>query len=115
MPDRGIIDMIEALRGSAPNSGMVLRHATVASVEPLAIRAHDVTITRNLYINPALTLAGANNQLTEIFEAADSGQPPEIFAFLRDFCVAYVLHPGDGVVVLEDGVSFYVLCKAVGV
>lgn len=71
------------------------------------------TITKNLYINPALML-----------NASDSGEdikkpfitpfePQEAYEFLKEFHEKYVLKKGDTVVVHITGSSFYIAGKAV--
>ena len=73
---------------------------------------HNTTITKNLYINPALML-----------NASDSGEdikkpfitpfePQEAYEFLKEFHEKYVLKKGDTVVVHITGSSFYIAGKA---
>lgn len=94
----------------ARHSGFV---GNVLSVKPLTIKMHNTTITKNLYINPALML-----------NASDSGEdikkpfitpfePQEAYEFLKEFHEKYVLKKGDTVVVHITGSSFYIAGKAV--
>ena len=89
------------------------RELVVLSVKPLTIKMHNTTITKNLYINPALML-----------NASDSGEdikkpfitpfePQEAYEFLKEFHEKYVLKKGDTVVVHITGSSFYIAGKAV--
>lgn len=116
--NRHIVDMVEAIRkgtGSSDSSDGVdgIYMASVQSVKPLTIKMHNVTLTKNLYINPALML-----------EASDSGEdikepfitpfePQETYGFLKEFHEKYVLKKGDTVVVCMTGSSFYIVGKAV--
>lgn len=110
--------MVEAIRkgtgGSNSADGVDGTYmADVLSVKPLTIKMHNTTITKNLYINPALML-----------NASDSGEdikkpfitpfePQEAYEFLKEFHEKYVLKKGDTVVVHITGSSFYIAGKAV--
>lgn len=116
--NRNIVDMVEAIRkgmGKNDNAGGVdgIYMADVLSVKPLTIKMHNLSITKNLYINPALML-----------DASDSGEdikepfitpfePREAYNFLKEFHEKYVLKKGDTVVVCMTGSSFYIAGKAV--
>lgn len=116
--NRNIVDMVEAIRkgmGKNDNAGGVdgIYMADVLSVKPLTIKMHNLSITKNLYINPALML-----------DASDSGEdikkpfitpfePREAYEFLKEFHGKYVLKKGDTVVVCMTGSSFYIAGKAV--
>lgn len=115
---RNIVDMVEAIRkgmSKNDNAGGVdgVYMADVLSVKPLTIKMHNLSITKNLYINPAL-----------ILDASDSGEdikkpfitpfePMEAYGFLKEFHEKYVLKKGDTVVVCMTGSSFYIAGKAV--
>lgn len=116
--NRNIVEMVEAIRkgtgGSNSADGVDGTYmADVLSVKPLTIKMHNTTITKNLYINPALML-----------NASDSGEdikkpfitpfePQEAYEFLKEFHEKYVLKKGDTVVVHITGSSFYIAGKAV--
>lgn len=118
--NRNIVEMVEAIRKGAGTPGASggidgTYMAEVLSVKPLSIKMHNLTITKNLYINPALML-----------EASDSGEdikqpfittfePQEAYEFLKEFHEKYVLKKGDTVVVCMTGSSFYIAGKAVKV
>ena len=94
--NRNIVEMVEAIRkgtgGSNSADGVDGTYmADVLSVKPLTIKMHNTTITKNLYINPALML-----------NASDSGEdikkpfitpfePQEAYEFLKEFHEKYVL------------------------
>lgn len=116
--DRNIIKMVEAIRkgsGASFGAGGIdgIYMADVMSVKPLTIKMHNLSITKNLYINPALVL-----------EASDGGEaikkpfltpfePQEAYEFLKEFHERYVLKKGDTVLVCMTGSSFYIAGKAV--
>lgn len=72
-----IIRMVEAIRNGAlsgaPAGGVEGTYtADVLSVEPLAIKMHNITITENLYINPALMTKASDSgeKMKQIFQAS---------------------------------------------
>ena len=115
---RKMVEMVAAIRkgtGGFSSAGGVdgTYMADVMSVKPLTIKMHNTTITKNLYINPALML-----------DASDSGEdikkpfstpfePQETYEFLKEYHEKYVLKKGDTVVVCMTGSSFYIAGKAV--
>ncbi len=116
--NRNIVEMVEAIRkgpGMNSTSGSMdgIYLADVLSVKPLTIRMHNLDITSNLYINPALVLEASDSgedikkPFTEPFE------PQEAYEFLKEFHEKYVLKKGDTVVVCMTGSSFYIAGKAV--
>lgn len=117
--NRNIVDMVNAIReriggdsGSKGVDGIYM--ATVTSVEPLTIRMHNISIAKNIFINPALMVKASNteekikNAFQETFEEA-----PDTYQFLKEFHERYVLKKGDTVVVCMTGSSFYIVGKAV--
>lgn len=116
--NRNIVEMVRAIRngaGGSSGSGGVdgIYMADVASVEPLAIQMHNVSITKNIYINPALILEASDSgeKMKEVFQNPFETQ--EAYQFLKEFHEKYVLKKGDTVVVCVTGPSFYVVGKAV--
>lgn len=116
--NRSILEMVEAIRkgtGKSYSSEGVdgTYMAVVMSVKPLTIKMHNISITKNLFINSALLL-----------DASDSGEdikkpfitpfePQDAYEFLKEFHEKYVLKKGDMVVVHITGSSFYIAGKAV--
>lgn len=116
--NRNIVDMVEMLRrgSGASNSadgvdGVYM--AEVLSVRPLTIKMHNLSITKNLYINPALILEASDNgaEIKKPFITPFESQ--EAYEFLKEFHEKYVLKKGDTVVVCMTGSSFYIAGKAV--
>lgn len=110
-----IIKMVEAIRGGSPGesstNGICL--ADVTSVEPLAIRMHDRSITNKIYINPALVVEASDSgeKMEKVFQNPFETQ--EAYGFLKEFHEKFVLRKGDTVVVYMTGSSFYIMGKAV--
>lgn len=118
--NRNIVDMIEAIRkgmGSSANTGELdgIYMAEVMSVKPLTIKMHDLSISKNLYINPALLLAASDDEEDIKEPFAISFEPGKTFDFLKEFHEKYVLKKGDTVIVCMTGASFYIAGKAVKV
>lgn len=116
--NRNIVKMVEAIRGGAggaSGTGGVdgIYMADVVSVEPLTIKMYDRSITKNIYINPALTLEASNSgeKMRKVFQ--DSFETQEAYEFLKEFHERYVVKKGDAVIVCMTGSSFYVAGKAV--
>ena len=86
--NRNIVEMVEAIRsgaGGASGTGGVdgIYMADVVSVEPLTIKMYDKSITKNIYINPALTLEASNSgeKMRKVFQ--DSFETQEAYEFLK--------------------------------
>jgi len=115
--NRNIVEMVEAIRKGTGNEsgfrgidGMYM--ANVLSVEPLTIRMHNVSITKNLFINPALMVEASNTEtkMEKVFE--NSFETQEAYEFLKEFHEKFVLKKGDTVAVCVAGTAFYILGKA---
>lgn len=116
--NRNIVDMVEAIRkgmSKSDNAGGVdgIYMAEVLSVKPLTIKMHNLSITKNLYINPALMLEASDSGADIKKPFATSFEPDETYKFLKEFHEKYVLKKGDTVVVCMTGSSFYIAGKAV--
>lgn len=109
--NRKIIEMMREIRGEERDDlkmeGIYL--AKVLSTVPLSIRMHGVTIQKGIYLNPALLVS------SEDMETPFSGGviPAGLRVFLRNFHQAYVLQPGDEVLVCFSGGECYIAGKAV--
>ena len=87
--NRSIIEMIEAIRkgiehkvGTGIDS---IYMADVISLKPLSIKMNNVTITKNLYINPALLLNASDTGEDIEQPFLTSVEPKEIYEFLKEF------------------------------
>lgn len=116
--NRNIIKMVEAIRGGTggtSGTGGVdgVYMADVVSVEPLTIKMYGKSITKNIYINPALTLEASNSgeKMKKVFQ--NSFETQEAYEFLKEFHEKYVVKKGDAVIVCMTGPSFYIAGKAV--
>lgn len=116
--NRNIVDMVEAIRGGLASSNSTggvegVYMADVLSVSPLTIKMHNLSITKNLYINPALILEASDNGAEIKKPFITPFEPQEAYEFLKQFHEKYVLKKGDTVVVCMTGSSFYIAGKAV--
>lgn len=116
--NRHIVEMVEAIRkgsdsigGSGGVDGTFM--ADVLSVKPLTIKMHNLSITKNLYINPALMLEASDSGADIKKPFATPFEPQAAYEFLKEFREKYVLKKGDTVVVHITGSSFYIAGKAV--
>lgn len=108
MADRWAVELAEALRGKS-GSGGGLMFATVKTAKPLTLLAHDQTIKKGLYVNPALTLLADDE--TDRIAAEFEGLTSNPFPFLKEFHQKFVIRKDDLVSVLQVGDLFYVLEK----
>lgn len=113
--NRNIVKMVEAIRGeNGGGAGGIdgIYMANVSSVEPLTIQMHNIAVTKNIFINPALTLKASDSgeRMRKVFQ--DAFETPEAYQFLKEFHEKYVLKKGDTVVVCVVGSSFYIVGKA---
>lgn len=116
--NRNIVDMVNAIRNEAGASSSSrgvngIYMADVISVEPLTIKMYNTSITKNIFINPALMLEASNSgdKLKKVFQY--SFEPSETYEFIKEFHEKFVLKKGDTVVVCMAGSSFYIVGKAV--
>lgn len=116
--NNNIIKMVEAIRGGAARGSSAggvdgIYMADVTSVEPLTIKMHNLSITKNIYINPGLMVEASNSgeKMKKVFQNPFETQ--EAYEFLKDFHEKFVLKKGDTVVVCMTGSSFYIVGKAV--
>lgn len=115
--NRNIVDMVEAIRKGNRASGGAggidgIYMANVLSVKPLTIEMNNLSIAKNLYINPALVLEASDNGEDIKKPFLTPFEPQEVYEFLKEFHEKYVLKKGDTVVVCMTGTSFYIAGKA---
>lgn len=115
MNDREIIRMVEAIQGKREigGGGTTIMLGAVESVSPLIIKTQKLSISKNIYINPAYTLEapGGANGIDILFSGAPSPEP--LFAFLKDFHKKYIIAPGDTLILIQFATAFYVMEKVV--
>ena len=117
--NRNIVEMVEAIRngtsGGATGGVDGTYMAIVLSTEPLTIKMHNTSISKNIYMNPALMVGASDSEtkMKEVFQK--SFETPEAYKFLKEFHEKFVLKKGDTVIVHMTGSSFYIAGKAVKV
>lgn len=113
MPSKWAIEIAESMQ--IPAAEITYSFGIVESVKPLVVRTRDISISQNLYINPAY-LVSDRPTIIEIFDR-ELMIPVhvEVFSFLKEFHSQFVLVAGDLVSVAQMGKSFYILEKVVRV
>lgn len=119
MSDKWAVDIVEAMKkNSEPkHNGVqnIVMIGNVVSASPLKIEINGQCIAKHLLINPALLLI-ADDSTDKIDEAfKDNPNPSKWFDFLKEFHQKYALKKGDEIVVMQSGISFYILSKVVAV
>ena len=109
MGDRWAAELAEEIlkKAGQAGKGQGIMLAEVVTVEPFSIKLHDRIVTKNLYVNPAYAITQVDQRLSDI------PMPASWSTFLKEFYNAFTLMPGDQLVVLLQGTSFYVIEKVV--
>lgn len=106
--DRKIVELIEALKGKDSGQNMLI--AKVVGIDPIALKLYDLTVTKHIYVNQSFLKATASQIDNNITWDNDQDYVPStMLNYTRKLFKADLLSVGDMVVVLQDGVSFYVL------
>lgn len=118
MTDKNIVRMVDEIsrrskEDTVPAGMDRTCLARVTSVAPLSIQMQNLSISKNLFINPALLLEASDSgtDIEKPFE--EPFEPAAVYGFLKEFHKKYVLKKGDMVVVHMTGSSFYISGKAV--
>lgn len=112
--DRKIVKMIEAIRGKG--NGQSIYVAEVKSLNPFSIKLYDQTITKHIYVNRSF-LKTTSSEIDNNIDWNENHDyvPYSLLSFTRKMFKEDLLSVGDKVIVLLDGVSFYVLERVVKV
>lgn len=106
--DRKLVELVEAIRGKS--SGQNLLVAKVASTSPFTLRMYDLTVSKHIYVNESFLKASSGEIDENInWDNQQDYVPTQMLAFTRRMMKADLLSAGDTVIVLQDGISFYVL------
>ena len=118
MTDKNIVRMVDEItrrskEDTVPAGMDGIYLARVTSVAPLSIQMQNLSISKNLFVNPALLLEASDSgtDIEKPFE--EPFEPAAAYEFLKEFHKKYVLKKGDMVVVHVTGSSFYISGKAV--
>lgn len=63
MSERWAVDLVEAMRGQAGGGSSGFMFAKVNTEQPITLLAHDQVISKQLYMNPSLTLRAGEEVL----------------------------------------------------
>lgn len=107
--DRKIVEMIEKLRGNNENRQNLLV-AKVARLNPFALKLYDLTVTKHIYVNDSF-LKTSSSEIEEniSWNYEHDYVPSTMLNFTKRMLREDLLVVGDTVIVLQDGISFYVL------
>lgn len=106
--DRKMVELVETIRGKS--SGQSLLVAKVASINPFTLKMYDLTVSKHIYVNESF-LKTSSGEIDGNINWDDQQDyiPKHMLAFTRRMMKADLLAAGDTVIVLQDGISFYVL------
>ena len=106
--DRKIAELVEALRGK--NSSQTLLIGKVAGTNPFALKLYDLTVTKHIYVNQSFVkTSNAEIEGSIIWDSSQDYVPSSMLNFTKKMFRDDLLSVGDTVIVLQDGISFYIL------
>lgn len=106
--DRKIIEMINAIRGS--KNGQTILIAKVNSISPFTLKMNDLIVSKHIYVNSSFLKTTASEVNSKISWDSDQEYIPYTFLeYSRKMIKDDLLSAGDRVIVLLDGIEFYVL------
>lgn len=112
--DRKIVDMINAIRGS--QNGQTLLIAKVNSINPFTLKMNDLVVSKHIYVNSSFLKTTASEVNSKVSWDNDQDYVPSTFLeYSRKMMKADLLSAGDRVIVLLNGIEFYVLERVVKV
>lgn len=112
--DRKLVKLVEALKSNKNSQNILV--GKVNSVNPFTLKMYDLIITQHIYLNSSFIKSSAS--------AIDGGIswdrnqdyiPSTMLSTTRSLFKSDLINAGDTVIVLQDGVSFYVLERVVKV
>lgn len=106
--DRKIIDLVNALRGNQNSQTLLI--AKVNSINPFTLKMNDIVVSQHIYVNSSFlktTSSEANSRIS--WDSKQDYVPNTFLEYSRKMIKADLLSAGDMVIVLLDGISFYVL------
>lgn len=110
--DRKLIDAILKIRGRQSEDHILV--GKIHSISPLQLNMYDQIIKKHIYLNDAYTCTSdseISNSLT--WGKDDDKANYAMFPFLQNVLKKQLLHKGDMVIVLQSGISFYILERVV--
>lgn len=106
--DRKIVDLVNALRGN--QSSQTLLIAKVNSINPFTLKMNDLVVSQHIYVNSSFLKTTSSEANSKISWDNNQDYVPNAFLdYSRKMIKADLLSAGDIVIVLLDGISFYVL------
>lgn len=112
--NRKLVDLAQKIKGE--QSDQMLLVAKVGSVSPFTLKMHDLTVTQHIYVNTSFTKTSSSEINSRVSWDKDQPYiPTDFLNFSKEMIQKDLLNAGDTVIVLLDGISFYVLERVVKV
>ena len=107
--DRKIIELVNAIRGS-----QTLLVAKVNSIDPFTLKMNDLIVNQHIYVNSSfLKTTSSQINANVVWDENQDYVPNTFLSFSKQMLKADLLSVGDRVIVLLDGIEFYVLERVV--
>lgn len=112
--DRKIVNMIQAIRGNKNEQRIYV--AEVKSINPFSIKLYDQVITKHIYVNQSFLKTSSSEIESNVSWNQNHDYVPTAFLdFTKKMLKEDLLSAEDKVIVLLDGVSFFVIERVVKV
>lgn len=112
--DRKLIELVQKIRGNGTEQNLLI--AKVNTLTPFTLKMYDLVINKHIYINSSFLKSSSNEVDNNIvWDRNQEYIPNTMLSFSKRMIKADLLKVGDMVVVLQDGLSFYVLERVVKV
>lgn len=112
--DRKIVKLVEALKSNKNNQNILI--GKVNSINPFTLKMYDLIITQHIYLNNSFVKSSASAIDAEIsWDRNQDYIPSNMLGTTRSLFKSDLINAGDTVIVLQDGISFYVLERVVKV
>lgn len=106
--DRKLVELVESIRGKSNGQNLLI--AKVASTSPFTLKMYDLTVSKHIYVNDSFLKTSSGEIEGNIsWDDQQDYIPSHMLAFTKRMMKADLLSAGDTVIVLQDGISFYVL------
>lgn len=110
--DRKIIELVNAIRGSQGNQTLLV--AKVNSIDPFTLKMNDLIVNQHIYVNSSfLKTTSSQINANVVWDENQDYVPNTFLSFSKQMLKADLLSVGDRVIVLLDGIEFYVLERVV--
>lgn len=110
--DRKLIEAVLKIRGKQSEDHILV--GKIHNVSPLQLNMYDQIIAQHIYLNDAYTCTNDSEITSSITWGKDDDKANyAMFPYLQSVLKKQLLHKGDTVIVLQSGISFYILERVV--